>query len=372
MNPLRRYPVLASLLSPFRRSQQKTCAALVAALCQAAQASSFAIAGQLSCLTEVQLGSALTRLYRFLRNERFDNWLLTEQLLRLLGGRPGPLLLALDWTAWQDRFSVLTASVCAGTRSIPIAVSACHKPQLARSQNLWEETFLRLAVDRLRAAGVCAVWLCDRGFHRVKWLERLLELEQQFVVRLTRDVTVRLADRSCLLRSLDLRPGERHDYGWVWLRADEVVRVRLVGVWAAGAREAWWLATNLESRVSKVVSYYDRRMGIEEQFRDAKGHRFGMKLRWTQFTRAEYVERMYLLVGVALLLWTTVGRVVEESEPRVRLLSRTKGARLSLARIGSYYWLKLGKQLRLTAQFVREHLPPSRLRVFKWLTAPQE
>ena len=74
MNPLTRYPVLSSLLSPFRRSQQKTCAALVVALCQAAQASSFAIAGQLSCLTEVQLGSALTRLYRFLRNERFDPW----------------------------------------------------------------------------------------------------------------------------------------------------------------------------------------------------------------------------------------------------------------------------------------------------------
>ena len=45
MNPLRRYPVLASLLKPFRRSQQKTCAAVVSALCQAAQASSFAIAG---------------------------------------------------------------------------------------------------------------------------------------------------------------------------------------------------------------------------------------------------------------------------------------------------------------------------------------
>lgn len=35
MNPLGRYPVLASLLSPFRRSQQKTCAILVSALCQA-------------------------------------------------------------------------------------------------------------------------------------------------------------------------------------------------------------------------------------------------------------------------------------------------------------------------------------------------
>src|SRR3954471_24828103 len=91
MNPLRRYPVLSSLLRPFRLSQQKTCASMVAALCQAAQASSFAIAGQLSCLTEVQFGSALTRLYRFLRNPRFDDWLLTEQMLRLLGDRQGRL-----------------------------------------------------------------------------------------------------------------------------------------------------------------------------------------------------------------------------------------------------------------------------------------
>ena len=372
MNPLRRYPVLSSLLSPFRRSQQKTCAALVAALCQAAQASSFAIAGQLACLTEVQFGSALTRLYRFLRNDRFDNWLLTEQLLRLLGTRPGPLLLALDWTAWRERFSVLTASACVGARAIPVAVSACHRPHLARSQNLWEETFLRLTVDRLRAAGVEAIWLCDRGFHRARWLERLLEFEQPFVVRLTRDVTVRVADRACLLRGLALGPGERRDYGWVWLRADELVRVRLIGVWAAGSKEAWWLATNLENRVSKVVSYYDRRMGIEEQFRDAKGHRFGLKLRWTQFTKAEFVERMYLLVGVALLLWTAVGRAVEESEPKVRLVSKAKGARLSLARVGSYYWQQMSKQVRLTTQFVREHLPPPRLRMFKWLMASQK
>jgi hypothetical protein len=151
-----------------------------------------------------------------------------------------------------------------------------------------------------------------------------------------------------------------------------LVRVRLIGVWAKGAREAWWLATNMEHAFSKVVSCYDRRMSIEEQFRGAKGHRFGAKLRWTQFTRAEFIERMYLLVGVALLLWTTVGQVMEEEEPQVRLRGKTQGARLSLARIGPYYWQKMSKQLRLTARYVREHLPPPRLRVFKWLMAPQK
>ena len=57
--------------------------------------------------------------------DRFDDRLLTEQMLRLLGTRQKPVLLALDWTAWQDRFSVLTAAVCIGTRSLPVAVSAC-------------------------------------------------------------------------------------------------------------------------------------------------------------------------------------------------------------------------------------------------------
>jgi len=372
MNPLRHYPILSFLLRPFRLSQQKTCACVVAALCQAAQASSFAIAGQLSCLTKVHLGSALNRIYRFLRNQRFDNWLLTEQLLRLMGRGRSHLLLALDWTCWQDCFSVLTASVCTGTRSVPVAVSACAGRNLSRSQNLWEETFLRLCVDRLRAAQVTAIWLCDRGYHRVAWLGRLSEMRQHFVVRIKRDVTVHLKDRVCLLKSLEVNEGERRDFGFVLLRSDEYVRVRLIGVWARGAKEVWWLATDLTNRVSKVVSYYDRRMGIEEQFRDAKGAHFGMKLKWTCFTRPEFIERMYLMVGVALLLWTSVGSAMEEEEPKVRLESKTKGARLSLARIGSYYWQRVTRRVRLTAKFVREHLPPPRLRLFKWLMAPQK
>mgnify|MGYP001344894344 CR=1 FL=1 len=87
MNLIRKYPILVSLLSPFRKSQQKTVIAIVSAICEAAQANSFAIAAALSNQSEIQLGSALNRLYRFLRNERFDNWLLTERLLSLFAER---------------------------------------------------------------------------------------------------------------------------------------------------------------------------------------------------------------------------------------------------------------------------------------------
>ena len=88
-------------------------------------------------------------------------------------------------------------------------------------------------------------------------------------------------------------------------------------------------------------------------------------------SKAVFVESMYLLVGIALLLWTSVGRAVEVDEPKMRLESKTKGARLSLPRTGSYYWQKMTGQLKLAISFVREHLTPPRLRMFKWLTAPQ-
>ncbi len=81
---------------------------------------------------------------------------------------------------------------------------------------------------------------------------------------------------------------------------------------------------------------------------------------------------MYLLVCGALLLWTCIGCAIEESGPQVRLESKTKGARLSLIRVGAYYWLKVSKQVSLTANFVHSHFLPPRLRVFKWLTAPQK
>ena len=97
---------------------------------------SLAIAGQLSCVSGVHFGSALIHLYRFLRDERFDNWLLTEQMLRLLGGRRQPILLALDLTQWSDRSSVLAAANYAVMCLIPIAVSARRKPHMAHSQNL--------------------------------------------------------------------------------------------------------------------------------------------------------------------------------------------------------------------------------------------
>lgn len=372
MNLKVKYPILVKLLRPFRRSQQKTCLAVVSALLEAAQANSFAIASELASQSEIQIGSAVNRFYRFLRNERFDDWLLTEQLFSFFSERKR-ILLCLDWTAWGERFSVLTASVCVERRSIPVAVSAVKKRLLARSQNLWEETFLRLCVERLKRAGVRAIWLCDRGFHRIEWLITLKQLKQSFVVRLKRDLLVELDNQKVLLKNIQLNKGEYRDFGFVRVRSDGKVKVRLIGVWAQETKEIWWLATNLHLSVAEIVGLYDRRMSIEEQFRDTKGTHFGLKLKWTCFERGEYLERMFLLVGVAMLLWMSIGRVVEKDHPKVRLKSRYyKRARLSLLRVGILFWRKFTEKIKLTTKFIKQNLPLPKVRLFPWLAVQQK
>lgn len=371
MNFLQKYPFLQNLLSPFRRSQQKTAAEIIVALCEAGAANSFSIAGRISANQEIQLQSALNKLYRFLKNPRFSDWLLTEQLFSLFAERKR-ILLSLDWTAWDDRFSLLVASVAVDKRAVPVAVSAVKKRLLARSQNLWEETFLRLCADRLTSAKVRAIWLCDRGFRRVAWLQSLVNLRQDFVVRLQSDVTVYLSEtEKCLLKQISLEKGSFKDFGVVTLRQDKAIQVRLIGVWAKKSKEIWWLATNLKLPVQDLVALYDRRMSVEEQFRDSKGARFGVRLKWTEFKRSEYLERMYLLVGVAMLLWTAIGAQKEKSDPKVRLRSKKKGARISLVRIGVFYWQTMTKKLRLTTKFIKACLPKPKFRYFQWLVVNQ-
>jgi hypothetical protein len=66
------------------------------------------------------------------------------------------------------------------------------------------------------------------------------------VVRLIPDVIV--SRGSCAgrcLRDWHLSPGQAVDLGVLRVRHDQVVEVRVVGVWVLGQQEPWWLATEL-------------------------------------------------------------------------------------------------------------------------------
>jgi hypothetical protein len=212
-------------------------------------------------------------------------------------------------TEWHPDLKMRVASVIVGRRAIPVQVAAFRKTQIFRSQNGWEHTFLRP-----REVGREAVLLGDRGFHRVSGLQLLLERKPSFVVRRVADLRVYAGTHEGRL----FHPGQAVD-----LRQDKAVRVRVLGVWAPGQEEPWWLATDLPDPLADLVALYDRRMGLEEQLRDTKGCHFGVKFRTPQY-----------LARFTLLLWTAVGQAVAQATPSVRLPCKQKGPRLSLLRVG--------------------------------------
>jgi hypothetical protein len=154
----------------------------------------------------------------------------------------------------------------------------------------------------------------------------------------------------------------------VELRQHRPVRVRVIGVWAPHQDEPWWLATSLTQSVKRVVEYYDRRMTVEEMFRDSKGCRFGMQLFWTRFAEPERLNRLFLLAAVAVALWTAAGLLAWQADPSLALVSKSRGARRSLVNIGRLETTILAQLLDSTLSRLRSLLLPTQTRNFGWLT----
>jgi len=360
--------VMGEMLKPLRGSQRKSVLLVVQGIAWMAQAASIAVAAFISQTTGSQMGSALTRFYRLLHNPKLDDLKIARQMLSFFAQLQGPLLIAIDWTEWHQPLRMLLASVIRGTRAIPVYASVFSKTQIHRSQNTWENNFLRLLCLLLDEVKTKACFLSDRGFRRVSYLKLLLEQkEHSFLVRITDQITVEFKKGKRLLKKCALQPGHALDLGWVLLRQDGAVKVRLIGIWAKGQREPWWLATNLEDSLAYLASLYDRRMAIEEQIRDTKGARFGLKLVWTQIKTPQALARFTLFIGLAVLLLTAIGYAVAMRHPNVRLTSKKKGPRLSFLTIGCLFFYYFLSTQSLSLKSLKNHIPPPTLRPFPWL-----
>ena len=355
MNPERTYPFLKTLLQPFHKARRKTLGLVIAAIASTGQARSFAIATTLATWLSTRLDSAVNRFYRLLRNGHVDYLEFATRWLDILARKPDrKVLLAVDWTEWHHDLRLLVAAVVTGKRAIPVLVQGWGKMVASRSQNTRENTFLRHLTDVVHKAGVTATILCDRGFRRASWLALLQTLRLGFVVRLMSDVFVELEPGVRRpLHDILMQPGQVLDLGLAPLRSDGAVTVRVVGYWAPGAHEPWWVATSDTGPAKDVLALYDRRMTVEEQFRDTKGRRFGAKLFWTQFRDPQALARFVTLLAVALLIWTLAGIVSADMKPSLRLRCRRKGPRQSFVTIG----IRAVAQASFSARFDRESVP---------------
>ena len=362
----KRYRLLWQLAKGLHKTQARTLVAMVQGLIDCGQMRSFALAGALARATGVRFKSALKRFYRWVHGAHLDDlacWrALAGRVLVYAGRRP---LVAVDWTEWHSGLRVLSAAVCVGARAVPVLVQAFSATDIPRSQNTRENTFVQLLV-RLSAHMQRAVLIFDRGFRRISLIRELGWLAQPFIIRLAAKVQAVSESYTGLLSQHPLRPGQRVDLGVCALGQTKPVRVRVIGVWAPDQDEPWWLATTLHSSARRVVAYYDRRMGIEEYFRDSKGCRYGIKIKWTAFTDPATLTRLFLLAAIASAVWLLAGVLACRADPSLRLDTGRKGPRRSLVAVGIDSPQAIATVLAQSWGALRTLWPKARLRDFAW------
>lgn len=120
------------------------------------------------------------------------------------------------------------------------------------------------------------------------------------------------------------------------------------------AREPWLLATSLTTQPYGVVNIYAYRMQIEENYRDAKNHRWGWALNQTRSRVFKRLDVILLIVAIASLAQQSVGVAAERRKLQGAFQANTERKRrvISLFVLGGFL-LKTENQHLLTAHDIR-------------------
>lgn len=299
-----------TLSCALRLSQSKTLADLVEAAVHVGR-------GTLSALGRSLAGTAaakhkIKRAWRFCDNDHVHVAdVMPAVIRRLTRKRKRPLLVALDWTDVRGFHTLMAACVLKG-RAVPLLWASYTDGQLFRSQNSFEEGLLRLLVSML-PEGAKVILLADRGFGRTELARTCQQLGVRFLIRIKPDVTVSHPSYRGKLCDYPVKKGMWRVLAGCQYRSDHAVTLNVVIRWKKGLPrkrdEPWFLMTDPEGNAVQLTELYARRMAVEELFRDGKGGRYGLGLGQTQVTTAARLDRLILILALALILLTGLGLV---------------------------------------------------------------
>lgn len=300
-----------------------------------------AIGAAYAGVAEIQPKHGIKQVDRFLSNDGIDVEELTPAWAAFVLGSRKEVLLALDWTEFdEDDHSTLAAYVVTTHgRATPLAWKTVKKSTLRGKRTKYEQEM----VGRLGQAidpKVSIELLADRGFGDQKLYELLGFLGWDYTIRFRGNITVE-------------HKGERKPAAQ-WLpksgRATKLPHAQVTGggtkvgavvvVQHKGMSEPWYLATSRSERTaSATVKNYGRRFSIEETFRDQKDLRFGMGLRATHIRNEARRDRLLMLLAIAQGLLTLLGAAAERAGLDAYLKANTVTRRThSLYRQGSYWY----------------------------------
>jgi hypothetical protein len=256
--------------------------------------------------------AASRRLTRFLHNPRLQVAELTCQTARVLVAQlplVGTIRLSIDWTI-EDTQHLLVASLCIGTRALPLYWQAYEQADLKDRRSGFERDFVRTLVSEVLApvARNRLLITADRAFADVNLMDLFKQLRVGFVIRTKGNIKIYYDQQWRKLNQLRLpRNLRRRSLGRLLYCQSDPRRLYITqsrkrdrkGKWSI-----WYLVSNRPMTAEQTTYEYSRRFSCEEGFRDAK--------RLLGFAEARIAclqawARMFLLVVLAMLVLYGLG-----------------------------------------------------------------
>ncbi len=279
---------------------------------------------------------------RFLGNAQVEIDAVYEALFHQLGPCSGHVVVLADWTD-RHPFQQLVLAVPRNGRALPIYCatvakgdgSGKHDGLMIEAEREALEALARMCGDTIRP-----ILIADRGFGPPRWLGDIQNRGWYFVQRISRELYVETEHYMGNLYELGIRRGwTPHHWGEGTMTNKHFGPVRLTTVYDRDANEPWFLVSNLEAKTPRaIVNLYKRRMWIEAMFRDLKNRNWGLGMDHTRLTKAERLDRHFLILALAYIFLCAFGAAAESAGLGEQLKANTVKERvLSLARIGNYF-----------------------------------
>jgi hypothetical protein len=242
----------------------------------------------------------------------------------------GEVRLIVDGTKIGFGHQLLIVCLAYRKRSIPIAWTwAKH---VRGHSTAGKQLALLAYVRKLIPQGAAVFLVGDTEFGPVEILRQLDIWRWFYVLRQKTNTQVWLNEQQGWqsFGNFVQKPGDSVWLGACCLAESQIYPVNLLAHWESGEKEPWCLATNLPNR-RMALTYYARRMWIEEMFGDFKKH--GFDLESTMLRHFLRLSRLTLAVAL-LYVWliSVGGRTIRDGLRH--LVDRNDRRDLSIFQIG--------------------------------------
>jgi hypothetical protein len=228
------------------------------------------------------------------------------QLINLVGAKGERIMLMMDQSKISDGFECLMISIRMGKRAVPVAwivkevkgnIGFADQKELldAVAAMVPEDTSILLAADRFYGTAALIRWCQDHQWHYRLRLKGNLILQHEGQKMTTGEAAKTNASglmHACLNESgVSTHIGFLHE---------------------EGHPEPWIIAMSDTPSRERVLDY-GKRWGIEAMFSDFKSRGFGITQ--TQLKHADRIERLILVLAVALYWAVSAGMAPSKQEP---------------------------------------------------------